>query len=242
MGAGDLLVRRAGALAGLFDRLLFSFASVGCASTAFEGLLGRVWRASMGAGDLLTRRAGAFAGLSLRERTGLLIEDARSRLAGLLAGLFDLEAARLEGLVTRPATTRAALCSRNSLMYSSRSFRYCSKSFVGLFDLDTARRPDGLVTRPAATRFALSSRNFLMNSSVPTISGSKSAGYCLGPTASCKRIIGNESRGTSPSWLVPARLKPLRMALKKADLLTPFFRHSSSPSPTRLRSSFLTLR
>jgi hypothetical protein len=199
MGAGDLLPRRAGALAGLFDRLLFSFTSVGSASTVFEGLMDRVLRASMGAGDLLTRRAGALAGLWLRERTGLLIEDVRSRLAGLLAGLFDLDAARLAGLVTRPAATRSALSLRNSCNNSSVSLSSCSKSA-------------GIVLG-------------------------------LGPTASSIPIIGNESRGMStPLLAMPARPKPTLIALLKATLPMPFFKHSSSPSPTRFRRSFLSLR
>jgi hypothetical protein len=201
MGAGDLLVRRAGALTGLFERLLLSFTSVGCASTVFEGLMDRVLRASMGAGDLLTRRAGDLAGLWLRERTGLLIEDARSRLAGLFAGLFDLDAARLAGLVTRPAATRSVLSLRNSFK----------------------------------------------NSSVSLSSSSKAAGIALGlgpsPTASSMRTIGNESRGTStPLLAMPARPKPTLMALLKGTLPMPFFRHSSTPSPTRFRRSFLSLR
>jgi hypothetical protein len=201
MGAGDLLVRRAGALTGLFDRLLLSFTSVGCASTVFEGLIDLVLRASMGAGDLLTRRAGALAGLWLRERTGLLIEDARSRLAGLLAGLLDLEAARLAGLVTRPAATRSALSLRNSFKNSSVSLSSCSKS-AGI-----------------------------------------ALGLGPGPTASSMRTTGNESRGTStPLLAMPARPKPTLIALLKATLPMPFFRHSSTPSPRRFRRSFLSLR
>jgi hypothetical protein len=56
-------------------------------------------------------RVAAFLGLWLRARTGLLTDASRSRLIGLLAGLFDREAARLEDLTTRPAKTWSLYCS-----------------------------------------------------------------------------------------------------------------------------------
>lgn len=53
----------------------------------------------------------AFAGLLLRVRTGRLTDASLSRLEFFFAGLLDLEAARLAGLVTRPV---AILSSRGS--------------------------------------------------------------------------------------------------------------------------------
>ena len=113
IGAGDLLAWRVGAFAGLFDRLLRPM-SDGWTWISSAGLRDLALGLPIGAGDLLTVRVAGFFGLWLRARMGLLSDASRSRLAGLLAGLLDREAARLDGLVTRPANTWSILS-----MYSS---------------------------------------------------------------------------------------------------------------------------
>ena len=108
-GAGDLLAWRVGVFAGLFDRLL-RLVSAGWVWTTSAGLRDLVLGLPTGAGDLLAMRVAAFFGLWLRARTGLLTDASRSRLVGLLAGLLDRDAARLDGLATRPAATWSRRC------------------------------------------------------------------------------------------------------------------------------------
>ena len=126
-----------GAFAGLFDRPLRPV-SVGCASVTSDGLRDLVLGLSLGAGDLVGVRAAAFFGLWLRARTGLLTDVSRSRLVGLFAGLFDREAARPDGLATRPVITRSSVQSTDT----GRHFLAFSRSWTA-----SSTRIDGISLR-----------------------------------------------------------------------------------------------